>query len=66
MYGFGKSEELVCDFIKRTPGSPVPFIATKFAPLPWRFTADTVEKALQVCARCLAAKRVVVLRVCED
>lgn len=48
MYGFGKSEELVCDFIRRTSGSPAPFIATKFAPLPWRFSADTVEKALQV------------------
>ena len=48
VYGFGKSEELVCDFIRRTPGSPAPFIATKFAPLPWRFSGDTVEKALQV------------------
>ena len=48
VYGFGKSEELVCDFMRRTPGSPAPFIATKFAPLPWRFSADTVEKALQV------------------
>ena len=38
----------MCDFIRRTPGSPAPFIATKFAPLPWRFSADTVEKALQV------------------
>ncbi|KAK9839785.1 hypothetical protein WJX81_001547 [Elliptochloris bilobata] len=58
VYGFGKSEELVCDFIRRTPGSSVPFIATKFAPLPWRFTADTVEKALQASLRRLGQSSV--------
>ena len=48
VYGFGKSEELIGDLKRQTGTSPV--IATKFAPLPWRFSADNVVKALKVFA----------------
>lgn len=45
VYGFGKSEELIGDLAKITNTKPV--IATKFAPLPWRFTADNVVKGIK-------------------
>eukprot|EP00884_Botryococcus_braunii_P003909 jgi/Botrbrau1/13519/Bobra.0347s0006.2 len=44
-YGFGKSEELIARFRKATNSKPV--IATKFAPLPWRFTSGSVVSALE-------------------
>jgi hypothetical protein len=50
VYGVGKSEELIGD-LKKT-SSTVPAIATKFAPLPWRFGADNVVKALKVTHSC--------------
>ena len=43
MYGFGTSERLLADFMKSTGTRPA--IATKFPPLPWRFTADQLVKA---------------------
>ncbi len=46
VYGFGKSEELTGEFLRRKGASPV--IATKFAPLPWRFTSDSVVSACRV------------------
>ena len=46
VYGFGKSEELLGD-LKNTD-STKPAIATKFAPLPWRFGADNVVKGVKV------------------
>jgi len=46
VYGVGKSEELIGDLKKSN--STVPAIATKFAPLPWRFSADNVVNALKV------------------
>ncbi|KXZ49204.1 hypothetical protein GPECTOR_22g794 [Gonium pectorale] len=43
VYGFGKSEEFLGEFMREAPpGSPAPVVATKFAPLPWRFTAASV------------------------
>lgn len=45
VYGFGLSEEILGAAMKDT--GRVPFIATKFAPLPWRFTSGSVVKALQ-------------------
>jgi len=45
VYGVGKSEELIGDLKKSN--STVPAIATKFAPLPWRFSADNVVNALK-------------------
>ena len=43
VYGFGKSEEFVAEFMRATGTAPV--VATKFAPLPWRVTADSVVSA---------------------
>lgn len=45
VYGFGKSEEYLGEFIKETQTNPI--IATKYAPLPWRWTAESVPNALQ-------------------
>ncbi|KAK9904950.1 hypothetical protein WJX75_006301 [Coccomyxa subellipsoidea] len=43
VYGFGNSEEFLGEFMKTTETKPV--IATKFAPLPWRFTSKSVVSA---------------------
>ncbi|GIL75335.1 hypothetical protein Vretimale_8016 [Volvox reticuliferus] len=49
VYGFGKSEEFLGEFMREqaisSPGSPAPIIATKFAPLPWRLTSASVVEA---------------------
>ncbi|KAK9824860.1 hypothetical protein WJX74_001115 [Apatococcus lobatus] len=45
VYGFGLSEEFLGEFMRTTGVKPV--IATKFAPLPWRYSADNVVKALK-------------------
>lgn len=44
VYGFGKSEEYLGQFMKETGVRPV--VATKFAPQPWRQTADSVSGQL--------------------
>ncbi|WP_322744875.1 aldo/keto reductase [Leptolyngbya ectocarpi] len=44
VYGFGKSEELLGQFIQQS-ASPV-VVATKYFPLPWRFSAQAVADAL--------------------
>lgn len=44
VYGFGKSELLLSRFERYKP-EPKAIVATKFAPLPWRFTADSVVAA---------------------
>ncbi|KAL3146920.1 hypothetical protein ABBQ38_014891 [Trebouxia sp. C0009 RCD-2024] len=43
VYGLGLSEEFLQDFMKQTGTQPV--IATKFAPLPWRFREQNVVEA---------------------
>ena len=48
VYGFGLSEEILGAAIKETGLRP--FIATKFAPLPWRFSSESVVKALRQAA----------------
>ena len=40
VYGFGLSEQLIGRFIKENGSKPL--IATKFAPQPWRLTAESV------------------------
>lgn len=45
VYGFGKSEEFLGEFAKESNSTPT--VATKFAPLPWRQTADSVPTALK-------------------
>lgn len=50
VYGFGKSEELLCEFMSETANDDTlaaPILATKFAPLPLRWGADDVPKALK-------------------
>ena len=47
VYGFGKSEELIGDLRKKY-SSYKPFIATKVAPLPWRFVDLNMRNALKV------------------
>ncbi len=44
IYGLGESERLIGRFLKQT-SQPV-FIATKYFPLPWRFTKTAVSDAL--------------------
>lgn len=44
VYGFGKSERLIGGF-RQQAQQPV-FLATKYFPLPWRFTATAVAEAL--------------------
>uniref|UniRef100_A0A7S3QKN1 NADP-dependent oxidoreductase domain-containing protein n=1 Tax=Dunaliella tertiolecta TaxID=3047 RepID=A0A7S3QKN1_DUNTE len=49
VYGFGKSEEFVGDFMQET-GTKEPTdiqVATKFAPLPWRLSSSSVPLALK-------------------
>ncbi|KAG1659388.1 hypothetical protein FOA52_007851, partial [Chlamydomonas sp. UWO 241] len=45
VYGFGKSEEFLGEFIRATGTSPI--VATKFAPLPWRLNAASVPLAAE-------------------
>ncbi|MBF2001251.1 MAG: aldo/keto reductase [Synechococcales cyanobacterium M58_A2018_015] len=45
IYGFGESERLLGQFMQQMPQQPVQ-IATKYFPLPWRFTGDAVADAL--------------------
>ena len=43
VYGFGFSEEFIGQFMRETGAKPA--IATKLAPLPWRFTQGSVVDA---------------------
>lgn len=45
IYGFGKSEEFLGEFMQRTGTSEQARVATKFATLPWRFTSHSVVEA---------------------
>ncbi|KAL3145109.1 hypothetical protein ABBQ38_001718 [Trebouxia sp. C0009 RCD-2024] len=45
IYGFGKSEELLGEFMQKTGTSDKAMVATKFATLPWRFTSHSVVQA---------------------
>jgi len=45
VYGQGRSEQILGKLLKTT-GKPV-FIATKFFPYPWRFSKNSLHKALQ-------------------
>src|SRR5690349_5078077 len=44
VYGNGRSERLLGQFVKNTE-EPV-LVATKFFPMPWRWTSSTVTRAL--------------------
>ena len=55
-YGFGQSELFIRDFAAAASARPV--IATKFAPLPWRGRAASVEAALEASLARLGVARV--------
>lgn len=56
VYGLGKSEELLGKFAKELR-SPIQ-IATKFAPVPWRFSKESVADALTASLKRLNVARV--------
>jgi aryl-alcohol dehydrogenase-like predicted oxidoreductase len=56
MYGWGKSEKLLGQAIRKT-GKPA-LVATKFAPLPIRLTAESLDKALDDSLKRLGMKSV--------
>jgi aryl-alcohol dehydrogenase-like predicted oxidoreductase len=56
IYGNGRSERLLGQFLKRTD-APV-IVATKFFPLPWRLTKSTVTRALRASLERLELERV--------
>lgn len=55
VYGFGLSEEFIGEFMRNTNSSPD--IATKFAPLPWRFTSGSVVDACKASLKRLGIKK---------
>lgn len=46
VYGSGKSERLLGSFLKETVDQPV-LVATKFFPMPWRLTKNSIPRALK-------------------
>jgi aryl-alcohol dehydrogenase-like predicted oxidoreductase len=60
VYGFGKSEELLAEFAKDVAGETdlaAPALATKFAPIPFRWSAEDVPRALEASLKRLGAKK---------
>lgn len=56
LYGFGRSETLIGQFMRQSGQRPV--IATKFTPLPWRFMKSQLISALRGSLRRLGMERV--------
>lgn len=61
VYGMGKSEEFLGQFMKQTPQKVQ--IATKFGPVPWRFTAKSVSDALTDSLKRLQLERIELYQV---
>ena len=61
VYGLGLSEELLGQFIKKTDKQVQ--IATKFGPLPWRFSAESVSDALTESLKRLQVEQVALYQV---
>ncbi|MEA5513706.1 aldo/keto reductase [Nodularia sp. UHCC 0506] len=61
IYGFGLSEELLGQFMQKAQ-QPVQ-MATKFGPLPWRFTGQSVSDALSDSLKRLQLERVELYQV---
>ena len=57
VYGFGLSETLVGEFMASTGTGSRVKVATKFAPLPWRQTPDSMVDACKVRGRKNEARR---------
>ena len=61
VYGLGVSEELLGKFIKKTDKEVQ--IATKFGPLPWRFSAESVSEALTASLKRLQVEQIALYQV---
>lgn len=61
IYGMGLSEEFLGQFMRETD-KPVQ-IATKFGPLPWRFTGESVSDAITASLRRLQVEQVTLYQV---
>ncbi|XHX80615.1 MAG: aldo/keto reductase [Stenomitos frigidus ULC029] len=61
IYGFGESERLIGQFMQQTD-KPAQ-IATKFFPVPWRFTARSVSEALTASLERLQVSQVALYQV---
>ncbi len=61
IYGLGESEKLLGRFMKQTD-QPIQ-IATKYMPLPWRFSADAVHEAVTESLKRLQVDRVALYQV---
>ena len=61
IYGLGLSEEFLGQFMQHTAQSVQ--IATKYGPLPWRFTANSVSEALTASLKRLQTQRVTLYQV---
>ncbi len=60
VYGFGESERFIGEFMRESSVSGAkPIIATKFAPLPWRLTADAVPAACKASLERLGLQKMV-------
>ena len=61
VYGFGKSEELIREFMRDTAADATlcpPLLATKFAPIPFRFRAEDVPNALRASMARMGVRKV--------
>jgi len=61
VYGFGESESLIGRFMKETGGRPQ--IATKYFPLPWRFSPQSISEALTASLKRLQVEQVELYQV---
>ena len=61
VYGLGLSEELLGRFMKKTDKDIQ--IATKFGPLPWRFSAESVSEALTESLKRLQVEQIALYQV---
>ncbi len=61
IYGLGLSEEFLGQFMQQTQQKVQ--IATKFGPLPWRFTAEEVHNALTASLKRLQVERIELYQV---
>jgi aryl-alcohol dehydrogenase-like predicted oxidoreductase len=61
VYGLGLSEELLGRFMKKTDKEVQ--VATKFGPLPWRFSAESVSEALTDSLKRLQVEQIALYQV---
>ncbi len=61
VYGSGRSERLIGEFIKETGGTAL--VATKFFPMPWRLTRNSIPSALRASLRRLNLETVALYQI---